>query len=244
MLICHARAALPNTLISGPSTADSPNVNNDRWSAWLAQIAATDAVPDIYSWHHIGEGQREPDRAIPDFNSMLTTHNLPQKPIDVNEYATPEEQNPGTSAFWLAQLERYSIRGLRANWGGGAELHDYLGDLIYKDNGVYRPNGDWYLYEYYANMTGDRAATQASDDIRFDAFAVVSGTTAKIIAGTRLTQSQYDLRVSGLSALGLPSEGSVSVRTLRFDWAGKKADNGGPVDLGVSSLSYTGDIVR
>jgi hypothetical protein len=235
---------LPDTLISGPSGAHSPNVDNSNWNTWLAHIAANDAVPDIYSWHHIGEWEREPDRSIPDLNTMLETYGLPQRPVDVNEYATPEEQNPGTSAFFLAQLERHNIRGLRANWGSGAELHDYLGDLIYKDNNVYRPNGDWYLYKYYANMTGSRAATQASEDILFDAFAVVSGTTAKIIAGTRLRQSAYDLRVSGISALGLPSEGEVAVRALQFDWAGKKVDNGGPADLGVSSISYTGDVVR
>jgi len=78
-------------------------------------VAANNIVPDIYSWHQIGEWQREPDRVVPDFNTIRNRYNLPERPIDLNEYAWPSEQNPGASAFYLAQLERHNLRGLRAN---------------------------------------------------------------------------------------------------------------------------------
>lgn len=210
----------------------------------MTKVAANDAIPDIYSWHQIGEWQREPDRTVADFKTLQSTYNLPDRPIDLNEYAWPSEQNPANGAWYLAQLERHNLRGLRANWGGGSDLHNYMADLLFKDaSGVYKPNGEWQVYKYYAQMTGERVATTASADRTFDVFATVENNSIKILAGTRTVQKNYEIKVSGLSKLGLPSDGSVQVRTLRFDWAGTKAEIGEPVDLGVTTLSSASDSV-
>lgn len=208
----------------------------------MARIAETGAIPDIYSWHQIGSWEREPDRTIPDFNAMREQYGLPERPIDVNEYASPDEQHPANTAWFLGQLERHDIRGLRANWGGGAGLHDFMGDLVFYD-GEYHANGDWYVYKYYAGMTGERVATTGSSDYLFDAFATVSDNAVKIIAGTRTVAAAYELKISGLSALGLPSDGTVGVRTWQFNWEGKTTDTGDSLDLGVTDLTYTGDTV-
>jgi hypothetical protein len=210
----------------------------------MEHISTSNAIPDIYAWHQIGDEDRQPDKVMPDFNSMRATYDLPERPIDINEYAWPEAQNPSHTTWYLAQLERHDLRGLRANWGSGGALHDLMADLIFHDDGSYSPNGEWYLYEYYTQMKGDRVKTSASDDLLFDAFAVVSGKTAKLIAGTRTVEAPYVLVVTGLSALGLPEEGSVEIRTIQFDWAGKTTDTGPPKDLGVSEHSFSGDKVR
>ena len=209
----------------------------------MAHVLQNNAVPDIYSWHQIGSWERDPDRTIPDFNALRTRHGLPQRPIDVNEYAWPTEQNPGTSAWYLAQLERYNLRGLRANWGSGQGLHDTMANLVFRSGNTYRPNGEWYLYRHYANMTGNRVATVSSSDRLFDVFATVSGTVGKLIAGTRTIQGPYEIKVSGLTALGLPQQGSVRVSTLRFDWKGDKTDTGAPINLGVRQINYSGNTV-
>ncbi|KAH7309837.1 glycoside hydrolase superfamily [Stachybotrys elegans] len=235
------RRELPEVVISGPSSAGSPNLSADKWDTWMAAIAENDAIPDIYSWHQIGTWEREPDSTIPDFNALRARHGLPERPIDVNEYAWPDEQNPATSAWYISQLERHNLRGLRANWGSGSDLHDTMGDLIFRTADGYLPNGEWHMYWYYAEMTGDRVATTASSDLLFDAFGIVAGNVAKILAGTRTVQSAYEIKVSGLSALDLPTEGSVRVRTLRFDWEGNESDTGGPTDLGLSDVGYSDD---
>jgi hypothetical protein len=210
----------------------------------METVAANDTVPDIYSWHQIGDWQREPDRVVPDFNTLRMRHNLPEKPIDLNEYAWPSEQNPGASTFYLAQLERHNLRGLRANWGSGSDLHNFMADLLFQNaDGTYSANGEWQLYNYYAQMGGDRVATAPSADIKFDVFATISGNNVKIIAGTREVQSTYEIGISGMSQLGLPAGGNIQVRSHRFDWAGKKAEVGPPVDLGLMDLQYSSDTV-
>lgn len=232
-----SREQLPGTLISGPAGAYSPSVDTAEWNQWMARVAEEDVVPDIYSWHQIGG--RAPDETIPDFNTLLDKYGLPQRPIDANEYALPEEQNPANTAWYIAQLERYNIRGLRANWGSGGELHDFMADVLFDDEGTYKPNAEWYVYKYYGEMTGKRAKTTASDDGLFDVFASVDGETVKLVAGTRTVQKPYDISVKGLTSVGLPSKGTVKIRTLRFDWEGKTVDTGGPVDLGVSDFEYS-----
>src|SRR5688572_15500600 len=194
--LTEPRKHLPDTLISGPSAASAPSPGSDKWNRWMEHISTSNAIPDIYAWHQIGDEDRQPDKVMPDFNSMRATYDLPERPIDINEYAWPEAQNPSHTTWYLAQLERHDLRGLRANWGSGGALHDLMADLIFHDDGSYSPNGEWYLYEYYTQMKGDRVKTSASDDLLFDAFAVVSGKTAKLIAGTRTVEAPYVLVVT------------------------------------------------
>ncbi|KAF9888013.1 hypothetical protein FE257_009403 [Aspergillus nanangensis] len=239
------RDRFPTTLITGPSFAHAASVDIENWQTWARIVADTQSIPDIYSWHQIGPWEREPDRTVADFHTLLTTYNLPDRPIDLNEYASTEEQNPGTSVFYLAQLERHDLRGLRANWGGGGELHDFLANLVYRDgDGVYHPNGEWYVYRYYGEMVGERVATTAAADLLFDVFATLEEGGVKILAGTRSVQAAYDVTVGGLAALGLPADGVIGVRTMRFDWSGQFADAGEPVDVGcVEYTAQAGELV-
>ncbi|KAF7557918.1 hypothetical protein G7Z17_g290 [Cylindrodendrum hubeiense] len=95
----------------------------------------------------------------------------------------------------------------------------------------------WCSY-YYGYMKGERAGTTASSDLRFDVFAV-KGDFVKIIAGGRMSSDAYDIHITGLTSVGFPESGDIGVRTLRFDWAGKTGEVGGPVDLGVQVYKYS-----
>jgi hypothetical protein len=174
---------------------------------------------------------------------MKATHNLPDLPIDINEYADKKEQNPANSVYYIAQLERHNMRGLRANWGSGAGLHDYLANLVGKTQKTYYANGEWLLYKYYAGMTGQRVATKASSDRKFDVFATRDGGKVKIIAGTRSIQKPYTVEVTGLKSLGLPEQGKVKVDVWRFDWKGDMGRVDGPVRLSGVEVAYSGDKV-
>ncbi|KAJ4294079.1 hypothetical protein N0V90_007768 [Kalmusia sp. IMI 367209] len=233
------RAELPQIRTSGPSSSQSPIENDNNWRVWMDAIARNNTIPDIYSWHQIGAWEREPDTTIPSFNALRAEYSLPERPIDVNEYAWPDEQNPANSAYYIAQLERHNIRGLRANWGGGADLHDYMGNLVAKNDQGYYPNGEWHLYKYYANMLGERLATSASSDLKFDAFAVLSDNYLKIIAGTRTVKERYDVTVTGFRELGLPEQGTLQVHRYQFDWAGAQGLIYDALDLGTFPYDYS-----
>lgn len=209
----------------------------------MSYVTEHNAIPDIYSWHQIGRSSREPDTTIPIFKALRDRYGLPERPIDINEYAQPYEQHPANTAWYLAQLERHDLRGLRANWGSAGALHDSMANLVFSSNGTYQPNGEWYLYEYYAQMTGKRVATTASSDLLFDVFATTSGNVAKLLAGTRSVLAPYEVKVTGLTTLGLPEEGSIRIRTTEFGWIDDVTDTGGPIDLGISEYAYADDTV-
>jgi hypothetical protein len=78
------RKELAGTLISGPSTAASPKPDNTKWTAWLAKVADSKTIPDIYAWHQIGTWSREPDtvRNIHIKIECKTSTNLIYQPSD------------------------------------------------------------------------------------------------------------------------------------------------------------------
>lgn len=108
---------------------------------------------------------------------------------------------PGGGAWYISRLERLNIHGLRGNWEGGWELHDYLASLLgkpgagtsdYDEFGTsYWPNGEWRVYQYYVSeMTRTRVATSGSPGGLFDVFAVSDGTPSgvKVLCGFRVTE--------------------------------------------------------
>ncbi|KAG5814118.1 hypothetical protein H9Q74_007937 [Fusarium xylarioides] len=157
---------------------------------------------------------------------ILSKYGLPQRQININEYATFNEQVPAGSAFWISQFERRNAIGLRGNWLGGTQLHDLAASLLSKPDPSnyastgYFANGDWWVYNYYShNMTGQRVSTSVSSDGQLDAYATVDtkARTARVLLGCHPpTTGTYDVTFSGLAKLGLPSSGTLQVRTWKF----------------------------
>jgi len=244
--------------ITGPSYAGSPSPDNPWWTGWLDEIKTNDTIPDYYSWHLEG-GPDNPTQNIaqnlPLLNSMLAEYDLPDRQININEYATFEEQVASASAWWIASLERQNILGLRGNWEEpGYALHDFMSNLLYKpwvDDSYanwtkkgYWPNGDYQVYKYYASdMTGTRIGTDSSEDAKFDVYATMDGTDVKLLAGTRLVEGTYYIQVENLGSIGLPESGILNVKTWAFIDDGHYAQVDGPVRKATKSIVYSNDTV-
>ncbi len=199
-------------------------------------------APSLIPRKHNLYGGYIPERSVIEFATMRGSRNLPSLPVDINEYATPEEQRPSASAWYISQFERTNIRGLRANWASYGQLHNYMANLLgQNEDGSYYPNGEYQVYKYYRNMGNDRVATTSSADGRFDVFATRGDlrNSVKILAGPRLTTDRYDITVEGMDAVSLPPSGNVTIRTRRFDWAGQFGQIGDPVDLGLYTHQYS-----
>ncbi|KAF2224101.1 glycoside hydrolase superfamily [Elsinoe ampelina] len=238
------RAEFSALKISGPSLSQPASTSATTWQQWTSYVAANDLIPDIYSWHQLVTSQ-DPASNLQAFESLRTQNNLPVRPIDINEYAAPEEQIPSTSAWYISRFERLNLRGLRANWAGFGDLHDFLANVVGKNGTEYFPNGEWQLYKYYGGMTGTRVATSGSADGGFDVFATKGDVakSVKVLAGNMGNTRTYDITINGPKSVGLPASGKVDIRTFRFDWNGRFGKIGAPVDLGVYSHQYSGDQV-
>ena len=238
--------------ISGPSLALRPVSGNTWWADWLDQIAGNDTVPEQYSYHLEG-GSEEWDNDLQNTNAtlaaLLKTYNLPDRQININEYANQGEQVPAGAAWWISRLERYDAFGLRGNWLSGWTLHDLMANLLTKVSNPsdynatdYAAAPEFQVYKYYnLNMTGSRVETVGTGDRLFDVYATVDSDKVRILSGTRITSGNWQITVDKMSAVGLPTEGSVDIQTWGFAGTSIYEEVDAPSDRGVVTHTYAGD---
>lgn len=214
----------------------------------MAYMAETKTIPDQYTWHLLSP-ERNLRESKAQFESFLEELALPERPININEYAWLEngEQTPAGAVFYISQLERYECQGLRANWASGPLLQDLLANLVVNDNGSYKPTGEWHVYDYYVNqMKGSRLATTASDDEFFEVYATRTDSyeTTRILAAVRPIAGikEYNLAVTGLREHGLTGD-TVKVKSWKFEGPDRFTAVGEPIDLGVFEHYIVDDTV-
>lgn len=241
-------------LISGPSTASTPSPTNTWWTAFASFAATNRSIPDQWTYH-MESGSGDLLTAHGGLTTLLKTYSLPSKPLNINEYGVYDEQVPAGSAWWIAQLERINAIGVRGNWLSGSQLRDFLASLLskpgapgtYSATGTgYFPNGDYQVYKYYnKNMTGYRVGTLPSADGKLDAYATVGSATAVVLVGVRVATGTWTLQLDNLSAVGLPTSGTLNVQTWGFPVVADVhyGEVDGPTDLGVYGHPYTGNSV-
>ncbi len=219
----------------------------------MSFVASNSSAPDEYVWHMEGGGG-DMEGAYGALFGLLQTYKLPVKPLNIDEYATFPEQVPAGSAWWISQLERVNAHGLRGNWLSGLQLHDFMGSLVSKPNadnsnysstgGGYYPNGDYQVYQYYnLNMTGYRVGTSPSADLKLDTYATVGKDMVRVLTGVRITTGTWQITITNLSSVGLPSSGSLNIHTRGFTFGVHYAEVDAPNDLGWYSHTYSGNSV-
>jgi hypothetical protein len=231
------RSRFPRATIVGPSAASEPSDDDPWWNGWLDSIARDGVVPDILSWHEIGghaHGQ-DPVASRAAIERMLTNRGLAVQAFQVNEYAEAWQQYPGTSAWFLARLERAEVDGLRANWDSGADLHDGLAGLLASDNGTYSTLADWFTYRAYASQQGrmvasegdgvvDVFATRADDDsvrLLIGNHGGLTGPIAINVRGLPSTVTDRDIHVERIPySDGHPIDRTLSEPPLSIGLAG------------------------
>lgn len=233
--------------INGPSFASQPGPTSTWYRNWMAAIAGNNTIPDQYILHLLGNRlspANDLQNAKPTLEALLAEYGLPERQINVNEYATPSEQRPAGAAWWLSRLERYDVIGLRANWLSGTTLHDLMANLLTKEGDPedylaadYVPTGEYQVYKYYVrNMTGERVATEGSKDRFFDVYATLDGDELKVLAGSRVEAGEWRIEIP----VGRKGNGWVDVKRWSFPGVTQFSKLLEPVDGGFEKVRYIG----
>ncbi|MEO3751384.1 beta-xylosidase [Streptomyces sp. B6B3] len=218
----RVRQAFPSHLIVGPSLAGVPSTGGSWWTQYLDFVRANNVIPDIFSWHALPS---DPVANVAAANASLDARGIPHpRPYQINEYASPQEQNPGDGAWYITRLERAGADGLRANWASGGALHNDLAGLLVRDAaGQHQPKGEWWVYRFYASQTGQIAATTPSQS--YDAFATKANGSAKILVGGGGTTGNVAVNLQNLNTVsGVVQNNQVRVLVERIPY-----NNGGAV---------------
>jgi hypothetical protein len=233
------RAAFPGQLIVGPSCACVPSTGG-WWTQYLDFVRANNVVPDIVSWHSL---PGDPVANVATANQTLDSRGIAHpRPYQINEYGASNEQNPGDGSWYIARLERAGADGLRANWAGGQNLHNDLGNLLlHNSSGQYQTKGEWWVYNFYASQTGQIASVTPSAS--YDAFATKTSGSAKILVGGGRTTGNVAVslrRLDTTSGIVQNNQVRVVVQRVPYNSAGAVA---GPITVQDSAMTLSNNAV-
>ena len=227
----QVRAALPDAVIEGPSTAGGVG---GWFTAFLDYVKTNNVVPDYIGWHEAGGG--DPVNDGKSAKSALSSRSINVANLDVSEYGSSSDQTAGHSAWYLARFERAGVDGLRSNWGGGNGLYATMGGMV---TSSWQPKGQWWVYKRYADQTGLQVAVTAGSQA--DAVAYLDSAARKsiIVVGNKgSVTGTVSVKVTNIPA-DLQASGSAQV--LIENMPDGTAAVSAPTVVSNSSMTVTGN---
>ena len=238
----------PNAVIQGPSfsqfgnrtctpaqEASTRGADCGSIQAFLQFAQSTSTVPNIIAWHELsGEPRIAGDVATyRSYEISAIGHTLP---IAIEEYGEPSEVGiPGDMAGYIAKFERTGVHDAEiAFWNE----YGSFGDTLTGTGGS--PNGAYWLYKWYADMTGNMLTTTPTNlpvNSNFDGFAsaTADGRKLSVVFGGNTGAEQVTL--NNLNALNLGNQVNVSVQYVPS--RGRTAPVAGPLTLSNTTESVT-----
>ncbi|WP_343525538.1 cellulosome protein [Sphingomonas sp.] len=143
------RQTSPGTRIAGPNTS----ILFDQVEGFLRHAIAQDTMPDIVTWHELSDPAtvRTSVRKYREWEDRLfagTKWQGRHLPININEYAYNYHTSvPGQMVQWVAAIEDAKVDADIAYWN----IDGNLSDSAVQAN---RGNGQWWLLNAYATMSG------------------------------------------------------------------------------------------
>ncbi|MDQ0896122.1 PxKF domain-containing protein [Agromyces ramosus] len=221
----------PTMPIQGPAYSD--NITSMR--AFYEHAKATNTLPDVLEWHELIRSSKIKGD-VENVRKILSDLNIPEPPIDITEYAAPAEVGlSGPLVGYIAKLERYGItRAELPFWNQSGAL----GDLLTGRNGD--PNGAYWLYTWYAQMSGQMVTTTPpSNESPLDGAASVSdaGDEVRIITGGNTGPTS--VKINGLDKLSLGSKVNVQLDfTASY---GRTVKTDGPINISNTTYEISAD---
>ncbi|WP_255371656.1 LamG-like jellyroll fold domain-containing protein [Cellulosimicrobium sp. CUA-896] len=143
------KAAYPDMRIAGPGTS----VLYGQVQGFLEHAVEAGTVPDIITWHELSHPQNIRD-SVERYRGWEadvfagTELEGTELPVNVNEYAFNYHTSvPGQMIQWISAIEDSKIDAMIAFWN----INGNLSDSAVQQN---RGNGQWWLYNAYAQMSG------------------------------------------------------------------------------------------
>lgn len=187
------RSLDPNKPIQGPSFSN----NIGGMQSFLQNAKATNTMPDSIAWHELA-GAHLIQADIQKVNGYQQALGMSPLPIDIEEYASPSEVGiPGALVGYIGKFERFGVRDAELPFWNQSGA---LGDLLTKQGGS--PNGAYWLYKWYAEMSGNMVTTTPYSQTSIDGAAALTsdGRQLSVIFGGG---------TSGSSAVQLNNLGSA-----------------------------------
>jgi len=146
----------PDALIGGISFA---SYQSNAFDSFLKFCSENNCYPEIITWHELQTDKLNSFAShLSHFRSLEQKYNLPRREIVINEYAPQDHVSvPGKLVNWIALFEENKVSACLPYWHNAGNLNDLAAD----NN---EPNGAWWLYKWYGDMSGETLKVESSTD--------------------------------------------------------------------------------
>ena len=221
------RQELPGARIAGPNTS----ILYPEVEGFMRHAIAADTMPDIVTWHELSNpaAVRTSVRTYRAWEDRLFTGTKWQGrhlPININEYAYNYHTSvPGQMVQWIAAIEDSKVDADIAYWN----IDGNLSDSAVQAN---RGNGQWWLLNAYATMSGHTlAVTPPHPDQSYTLQGLATldpaRRQARLLFGG--TSGEAVIALDHVPAWFGPK---VRVRVREIGWTGQLGDATPPVIIG------------
>ncbi|THV42688.1 hypothetical protein FAB82_05190 [Glycomyces buryatensis] len=181
-----------------PIVGPSPSVyRHDDMLDFMTHARDTNTLPDVIVWHELDDGNWNAfDDHVADYRAIEESLGIEPREIAINEYNSFNEMDiPSVALHWMSVFERHGAREAhRAYW---FEAGTFDGLFTVDGN---RPTASYWMYRWYADMTGNIVQTTPESWIDGVASYDSSRQIVNTIFGGDWGDNTVD--VSGLEALG------------------------------------------
>lgn len=231
------KTKMPDARIAGPNTS----VLYDQVKGFLTHTLAADTLPDVITWHELShpEAVRASVAKYRVWEKELfqgTSREGTQLPININEYAFNYHTSvPSQMIQWVSAIEESKVDADIAYWN----IDGNLSDSAVQSN---RGNGQWWLLNSYASMSGHTVAVNPPfpgenytmqgvatlDQKKKQARLLFGGSTGK----GHITFSGVPKKLFG---------DRVHAWVREIEWSGQVGDSSGPKLLTETNLKVADD---
>ena len=231
------KGKMPNARIAGPNTS----VLYDQVKGFLTHTLAAGTLPDVITWHELShpEAVRQSVTKYRAWEKDLfkgTDKAGTELPININEYAFNYHTSvPGQMIQWVSAIEESKVDADIAYWN----IDGNLSDSAVQSN---RGNGQWWLLNSYASMSGHTVkvtppfpgenytmqGVATLDEKRKQSRLVFGGSTGK----GHITFAGVPKKVFGKR---------VHAWVREIEWSGQLGDSSGPKLLAETNLKVGED---
>src|SRR5581483_1935841 len=204
----------PGAKTAGPNTA---GFTTKFFTDFLGYAKAHNVLPNVLTWHELSPGSINGGfpANLASVKSIESSLGISPIPVNIDEYADRRDQSvPGQMVQWISMFENAKVDADQAFW----DIADNLADLGVETN---KPNGAWWLYYWYGQMTGDTVAVTPPSPNSVDTLQGVASLDkgkkqARIILGG--TSSASNLVLNNIPSSVFGSKVHVSVQSTT--WSG------------------------
>ncbi|MFJ4559725.1 LamG-like jellyroll fold domain-containing protein [Streptomyces massasporeus] len=231
------KGKMPSARIAGPNTS----VLYDQVKGFLTHALAAGTLPDVITWHELShpEAVRQSVATYRAWEKDLfqgTDKEGTRLPVNINEYAFNYHTSvPGQMIQWVSAIEESKVDADIAYWN----IDGNLSDSAVQSN---RGNGQWWLLNSYASMSGHTVkvtppfpgenytmqGVATLDEKRKQSRLVFGGSTGK----GHITFAGVPKRVFGQR---------VHAWVREIEWSGQVGDSSGPKLLAETNLKVGED---